>query len=60
MDTKIVYSIPKEDAQKILQYLVRKPYAEVYELVTLLAGLQPLNIEATDTLVVPISPQEDS
>ena len=37
-----MYKISEEQRKKLLQYLMARPYAEVAEIVALLASLKPL------------------
>jgi len=37
-----MFNITKEDRAKLLDYMSKKPYAEVYVLVAMLVGLKPI------------------
>ena len=43
---KIMYKISEEQRKQLLQYLMAKPYAEVVQVVAILASLKP--IESND------------
>jgi len=37
-----MFNITKEDRAKLLDYMSKRPYAEVYVLVAMLVGLKPI------------------
>lgn len=39
----MTFEISQENAQKVLDYLTRKPYAEVYDLIPILTNLKLIN-----------------
>ncbi len=36
-----MYKISKEERKVLLDYMARRPYAEVYQLIAMLVGLKP-------------------
>ena len=37
-----MYKISKEERKVLLDYMARRPYAEVYQMIAMLVGLKPL------------------
>ena len=37
-----MYKISKEERKVLLDYMARRPYAEVFQLIALIVGLKPL------------------
>jgi len=43
-----MFNITQEDRAKLLEYMSKKPYAEVYVLVAMLVGLKPIEEKKKD------------